>query len=56
LAADEGRGGGGATLSPDIGDAVLSPGESMTVTFRISLQTQNPYQFFVAFDGDPVQQ
>jgi hypothetical protein len=51
--ADEGRGRVGATLSPDVGDGVLSPGESMTVTFRIRLRTQDPFQFFVAFHGDP---
>ena len=54
LNADEGRGRVGVTLSPDVGDGVLSPAESMTVTFRIRLRTQNPFQFFVAFHGDPV--
>jgi hypothetical protein len=56
LNADEGRGRVGATLSPDVGDGVLSPGESMTVTFRIRLRTQNPFQFFFAFHGDPLPQ
>jgi hypothetical protein len=55
LNADEGRGRLGATLSPDVGDGVLSPGESTTVTFRIRLRTDHPYQFFVAFHGDPVE-
>jgi hypothetical protein len=50
---DAGRGRIGATLSPDVGDGVLSPGESMTVTFRIRLTTPNPFRFFVAFHGDP---
>jgi hypothetical protein len=54
LNGDAGRGRIGATLSPDVGDGILSPGESMTVTFRIRLRTPNPYQFFVAFHGDPV--
>ena len=54
LNGDAGRGRIGATLSPDVGDGVLSPGESMTVTFRIRLRTPDPYQFFVAFHGDPV--
>ena len=52
--ADEGRGRIGATLSPDVGDGVLSPGESMTVTFRIRLRSQDPFQFFVALHGDPL--
>ena len=52
--ADEGRGGVGATLSPDVGDGVLSAGESMTVTFRIRLRSRDPFQFFVTFHGDPV--
>jgi hypothetical protein len=56
LNADEGRGRVGATLSPDVGDGVLSPGESMTVTFRIRLRTQNPFQLSVAFHGDPLPQ
>jgi hypothetical protein len=54
LNGDAGRGGIGATLSPDVGDGILSPGESMTVTFRIRLRTHDPFQFFVTFHGDPV--
>jgi hypothetical protein len=54
LNADEGRGGIGATLSPDVGDGVLSPGESLTVTFWIRLRTNDPFQFFVAFHGDQI--
>jgi hypothetical protein len=54
LNGDAGRGGIGATLSPDVGDGVLSPGESMTVTFRIRLRTPDPFQLFVTFHGDPV--
>jgi hypothetical protein len=50
--ADDGR--VGATLSPDVGDGIPSPGESMTVTFRIRLRTHDPFQFFVTFHGDPV--
>jgi hypothetical protein len=56
LNGDAGRGGIGATLSPDVGDGVLSPGESMTVTFRIQLRTHDPFQFFVTFHGDPLPQ
>jgi FG-GAP repeat len=52
--ADEGHGGVGATLSPDVGDGVLSAGESMTVTFRIRLKSRDPFQFHVTFHGDPV--
>jgi hypothetical protein len=54
LNADAGTGGLGATLSPDVGDGILSPGESMTVTFRIRLRTHDPFQFFVTFHGDRV--
>jgi hypothetical protein len=54
LNGDAGRGGIGATLSPDVGDGVLSPGESMTVTFRIRLRSFDPFQFFVRFHGDAV--
>ena len=34
--ADAGPGGPGATLSPDVGDGILSPGESTTVTFVLA--------------------
>ena len=44
----------GATVTPDAGDGVLSPGESMTVTFRIRLRTTDPFRFFVTVHGDPV--
>jgi hypothetical protein len=54
LNGDAGRGRVGATLSPDVGDGILSPGESMTVTFRIRLRTHDSFQFFVTFHGDPV--
>jgi hypothetical protein len=54
LNGDAGRGGIGATLSPDVGDGVLSPGESMTATFRIRLRSLDPFQFFVSFHGDAV--
>jgi hypothetical protein len=52
--ADGGPGGVGATLSPDVGDGILSPGESMRVTFRIRLQSQEPFGFFVQLHGDQV--
>jgi hypothetical protein len=54
LNGDAGRGRIGATLSPDVGDGFLSPGESMTVTFVIRLRTLKPFQFFVTLHGDPV--
>jgi hypothetical protein len=53
LNGDAGRGQIGATLSPDVGDGVLSPAESMTVTFRIALRTHDPFQFLVTFHGEP---
>jgi hypothetical protein len=51
---DAGRGRVGATLSPDVGDGVLSPGESMAADFVIDLRNGKPFQFRVAFRGEPV--
>jgi YVTN family beta-propeller protein len=52
--ADHAPGGVGATLTPDVGDdAVLSPGESRTVTFAIRLATRKPFEFFVNVRGQP---
>jgi hypothetical protein len=53
--ADGGPGDVGATLSPDVGDGILAPGEPMRVTFRVRLQSQEPFGFFVQFHGDPVE-
>jgi len=53
LNADGGRGGVGATLSPDVGDGLLSPSESMTVSFEIRLRLQKPFEFRVVLHGDP---
>ncbi len=50
--ADAGAGGVGATLSPDIGDGILSAGESVTVTFIIRLATQDPFSFRVSVRGE----
>jgi hypothetical protein len=54
LNADGGRGGVGATLSPDVGNGLLSPGESMTVSFEIRLLPQKPLRFRVTLHGDPI--
>ena len=43
-----------ATLSPDVGDGVLSPGESTDVTFVIRLESREPFRFFVNVRGEPV--
>ena len=51
--ADAGAGGAGTTLSPDVADGILSPGESMTVRFRIRLETREPFQFNVTVRGEP---
>ena len=40
--ADGGNGGVGATLSPDVGDGVLSPDEPVTATFRIPSVVAGP--------------
>jgi hypothetical protein len=52
LNGDAGAGGVGATLSPDVGDGILSPGESMTVRFVIQLETREPFRFLVTIRGD----
>jgi hypothetical protein len=53
--ADAGRGGPGATLSPDVGDGVLSPGESTTVSFIIGLASREAFQFHVSLRGESSQ-
>ena len=51
--ADDGPAGVGALLTPDVGDDVLSPGESMTVTFVINLASRASFSFFVHVLGEP---
>jgi hypothetical protein len=46
--------GAGATLTPDVGDQALSPGESTTVTFVIGLTTRNEFRFLVSVRGEPL--
>jgi hypothetical protein len=55
LNADEGPEGVGATLTPEVGDGVLSPGETVSVDFVIGLQTRAPFTFEVELFGEPVQ-
>ena len=50
--ADAGPGGTGATLSPDVGDGILSPGEPTTVSFVIGLATHEAFSFYVSVRGD----
>ena len=50
--ADAGPGAVGATLSPDVGDGILAPDESMTATFVIHLNTRNPFTFHVTVRGE----
>ena len=50
---DAGPGGTGATLSPDVGDGILSPGESTTVTFVVGLASHEAFSFYVSVKGDP---
>lgn len=51
--ANNGPGGVGATLTPDVGaDEVLLPGETMPVRFQIGLQTRNMFWFFVDVKGE----
>jgi hypothetical protein len=42
----------GATLSPDVGDGILSPGESTFVRFRVRLPRRGPLTFGVAVHGE----
>ena len=49
---DAGPGGPGATVSPDVGDGILSPGEPTTVTFVIGLATHEAFSFCVNVKGD----
>jgi hypothetical protein len=49
---DAGPGGVGATLSPDVGDGMFSPGESTTVAFVIGLATREAFQFHVSIRGE----
>jgi hypothetical protein len=39
-------------LTPDVGDGLLEPGESTTVTFIIGLSTRNPFRFLVNVRGE----
>jgi hypothetical protein len=54
LNADEGTQGVGATHTPDVGDRVLVPGETVTVDFVIALQARQRFTFFVDLFGEPV--
>jgi hypothetical protein len=54
LNADEGTQGVGATVTPEIGDHVLAPDETVTVEFVIGLQEQKRFTFFVDLFGEPV--
>ena len=49
--ADGGPAGTGGTISPDVGDGILSPGESMTVRFVIRLESRAAFSFFVSMKG-----
>jgi hypothetical protein len=54
LNADGVPGGVGATLTPEVGDRVLAPGETVVVDFVIGLQAQARFTFFVDLFGEPV--
>jgi hypothetical protein len=55
LNADEGTQGVGAARTPEVGDGVLAPGETMTVDFVIGLHTPERFTFLVDLFGEPVQ-
>jgi hypothetical protein len=50
---DEGRNGLGATLSPDVGDGVLSPGETMQVEFVVRHPIDAAVELAATFRGEP---
>jgi hypothetical protein len=52
--ADGGPEGIGATLTPDVSDGILSPGESTTATFVIGLSRRLPFRFLGDVRGEPV--
>jgi len=54
LNADEGTQGVGATRTPEVGDRVFAPGETVTVDFVIGLQARERFTFFVNLFGEPV--
>ena len=54
LNAEEGTQGVGATVTPNVGDQVLSPGETVQVDFVIGLQTSRPFTFFVDLFAEPL--
>jgi hypothetical protein len=54
LNAEERARGVGATVTPDVGDQVFSPGETVQVDFVIGLQTSTPFTFFVDLFAEPV--
>jgi hypothetical protein len=54
LNAEEGAQGVGATVPLVVEDEVLAPGETMAVDFRIGLQEQAPFRFFVDLFAEPL--
>ncbi len=52
LNADVGAGSVGSTLTLNLDDDVLSPGESVTVDFTIAIQERKPFTFLVDLLGD----
>jgi hypothetical protein len=54
LNAEEGPQGVGGTITPNVGDQLLAPGETVQVDFVIGLQTSTPFTFFVDFFAEPL--
>ena len=54
LNADEGVEGVGATRTLEVGDRLLTPGETVVVDFRIGLHTLAPFTFFVDLFAEPL--
>ena len=54
LNADEGVQGVGATVTPEVGDNLLAPGETVAVDFVIGLHARERFTFFVDLFGEPL--
>jgi hypothetical protein len=44
----------GATVTPEVGDSLLSPGETVAVGFVIGLHAPERFTFIVDLMGEPI--
>ena len=54
LNAEEGTQGVGATVTPNVGDQVLSPGETVQWTLSSAFKHRRPFTFFVDLFAEPL--